>query len=237
MQAVFSDLEIIWWWGAGTFVHSFKFAADFDSPLEQVLAMSREFDLTHTWNRYVTESVILAEPSIFESTVYAASWLPFPFPHIDVVVAARGMDLADVSFWAVLGAACDDKLCLACCAVLFCMLCCAELCCAVRCYAAALCCGPVLCCAVQCITLILSGFQAHVSVLRFLLGICSLACRQSNRTAVQTVQQDCCSDCPTGTLNTDSENSRTQVALRVTMARLCNAPLHAVLMQPSALGP
>ena len=59
--------------------------------------MSREFDLTHTWNRYVTESVILAEPSIFESTLYSASWLPFPFPHLDVVVKARGIDLADVS--------------------------------------------------------------------------------------------------------------------------------------------
>ena len=58
--------------------------------------MSREFDLTHTWNRYVTESIILSEPSIFESTLYAASWLPFPFPHIDVVVNARGIDLAEV---------------------------------------------------------------------------------------------------------------------------------------------
>lgn len=58
--------------------------------------MSREFDLTHLWNRYVLESLILAEPSIFQSTLYAASWLPFPFPHIDVVVEARGIDLADV---------------------------------------------------------------------------------------------------------------------------------------------
>ena len=195
MQAVFSDLEIIWWWGAGTFVHSFKFAADFDSPLEQVLAMSREFDLTHTWNRYVTESVILAEPSIFESTVYAASWLPFPFPHIDVVVAARGMDLADVSFWAVLGAACDDKLCLACCAVLFCMLCCAELCCAVLCYAAALCCGPVLCCAVLCCAV-------HHSDSEWLPGTCFCIAFSTwhLQSCMQTVQQDCCSDSPTGLL-------------------------------------
>jgi len=77
-------------------VHSFKFSADFNSPLEHILAMSREFDLTHLWNRYVLESLILAEPSIFQSTLYAASWLPFPFPHIDVVVEARGIDLADV---------------------------------------------------------------------------------------------------------------------------------------------
>ena len=82
---------------SGTSVHSFKFAADFDSPLEHLLAMSREFDLTYIWNRYVLDSIILAEPSIFESTLYAASWLPFPFPHIDVVVQARGIDLADVS--------------------------------------------------------------------------------------------------------------------------------------------
>ena len=77
-------------------MHSFKFSADFNSPLEHILAMSREFDLTHLWNRYVLESLILAEPSIFQSTLYAASWLPFPFPHIDVVVEARGIDLADV---------------------------------------------------------------------------------------------------------------------------------------------
>ena len=120
--------------GAGTLVHSFKFAADFESPLEHVLAMSREFDLTHTWNRYVTESIILAEPSIFENTVYAASWLPFPFPHIDVVVSARGIDLADVSFWDALVAAGDHGLCLACCANLLCAtLCCAVLRCAVHC--------------------------------------------------------------------------------------------------------
>lgn len=59
--------------------------------------MSREFDLTSIWNRYVLDSLILTEPSIFESTLYAASWLPFPFPHIDVVVQARGIDLADLA--------------------------------------------------------------------------------------------------------------------------------------------
>ncbi|KAL3137283.1 hypothetical protein ABBQ32_006825 [Trebouxia sp. C0010 RCD-2024] len=89
------DLQVMYRHHPGTSVHSFKFAADFNSPLEHILAMSREFDLTHSWNRYVTESVILSEPSIFESTLYAASWLPFPFPHIDVVVSARGIDLAD----------------------------------------------------------------------------------------------------------------------------------------------
>ncbi len=83
-------------YAAGTSIHSFKFSADFNSPLEHLLAMSREFDLTHIWNRYVLDSTILAEPSIFQSTLYAASWLPFPFPHIDVVVEARGIDLADV---------------------------------------------------------------------------------------------------------------------------------------------
>lgn len=93
----FMECEKAYGCHAGTSVHSFKFAADFNSPLEHILAMSREFDLTHSWNRYVTESVILSEPSIFESTLYAASWLPFPFPHIDVVVSARGIDLADVS--------------------------------------------------------------------------------------------------------------------------------------------
>lgn len=78
-------------------MHSFKFAADFDTPLEHLLSLSREFDLTSTWNSYVLDSMILQEPSIFESTVYSGSWLPFPFPSIDCVVQARGVDLADVS--------------------------------------------------------------------------------------------------------------------------------------------
>lgn len=99
LELHFVEPEKVCCYHAGTSVHSFKFAADFDSPLQHILAMSREFDLTHSWNRYVTESVILAEPSIFESTLYAASWLPFPFPDIDLVVAARGIDLAEVSFW------------------------------------------------------------------------------------------------------------------------------------------
>ena len=102
--------------------------------------MSREFDLTYTWNRYVIESLILAEPSIFESTLYASSWLPFPFPHLDVVVTARGIDLADVSV-----------SCLPCCKSLHAMLCCAVLCCAVLCCAVlghAVLCHAVLCCSV-----------------------------------------------------------------------------------------
>ncbi len=114
--------------------------------------MSREFDLTHTWNRYVTKSVILAEPSIFESTLYAASWLPFPFPHIDVVVAARGIDLADVSSWAALVV---TSICS--------VLCYAELCCAVLCI--------MLQYAVLCVVVVLEGFQACVHVL--LLLICT----------------------------------------------------------------
>ena len=93
----FLDLQAHLRRAAGTDIHSFKFAADFDTPLENLLALSREFDLTSTWNSYVLDSIILEEPSIFESTVYSGSWLPFPFPAIDVVVQARGFDLADVS--------------------------------------------------------------------------------------------------------------------------------------------
>ena len=169
--------EIVWCWNAGTLVHSFKFAADFDSPLEHMLAMSREFDLTHTWNRYVTESMILAEPSIFESTIYAASWLPFPFPHIDVVVTARGVDLADVRCQAAFVAASHHRVLLFCSGVSFAVLLCSSL-------FDSLLTDSVLCCAVLC-----CAWHHHISVC--LLGMCSCAafCPWHMQSCLRT---DCC---------------------------------------------
>ena len=82
---------------AGTSVHSFKFEAVFDAPVEHLLALAREFDLTSSWNKYTLDSTILHEESIFETVVYAAAWMPPPFPQADSVLQARGLDLAEVS--------------------------------------------------------------------------------------------------------------------------------------------
>ena len=78
-------------------MHSFKFEAVFDAPVEHMLALAREFDLTSSWNKYTLDSTILHEESIFETVVYAAAWLPPPFPQPDSVLQARGLDLAEVS--------------------------------------------------------------------------------------------------------------------------------------------
>jgi hypothetical protein len=78
----------------GTQVHSIKFEASFDAPVEHLLSLAREFDLTKTWNKFCTDSVILSEPSIFESYVYGSAWMLFPFPQMDTLVHAHGVDLA-----------------------------------------------------------------------------------------------------------------------------------------------
>lgn len=62
--------------------------------------MAREFDLMKTWNKYVTDSRLLHAPTIWESWVYGALWMPFPFPQIDALATGRGYDLSDVSFHA-----------------------------------------------------------------------------------------------------------------------------------------
>ncbi len=80
----------------GTRVHAVKFCATFNCPVEQLLALAREFDLTSMWNSFVLDSTVLHEPSIFESFVYAGNWLPFPFSCMDAVIHARGVDLSEV---------------------------------------------------------------------------------------------------------------------------------------------
>ncbi|KAK9818228.1 hypothetical protein WJX72_009079 [[Myrmecia] bisecta] len=89
------ELKVLYRHEKGTKVHSLKFEATFDCPLSHLLALAREFDLTSTWNRYVLDSTVIHEPSIFESFIYAAAWLPFPFTHQDVLLHARGADCAE----------------------------------------------------------------------------------------------------------------------------------------------
>ena len=46
--------------------------------------------------RYVVEARVLAKPSIFQRVCYSATWMPFPFPHIDICIASQGYDLGEV---------------------------------------------------------------------------------------------------------------------------------------------
>ncbi|PRW59375.1 START-like domain [Chlorella sorokiniana] len=79
----------------GTTVHSLKFAAVFDHPLEHLLALAHEFDLIVTWNKFSLASDMLAEPSIFESYVYGAQWMMKPFKHMQALLRCCGFDLAE----------------------------------------------------------------------------------------------------------------------------------------------
>ncbi|KAI7841817.1 hypothetical protein COHA_004346 [Chlorella ohadii] len=79
----------------GTTVHSLKFAAVFEHPLEHLLALAHEFDLIVTWNKFSLASEMLAEPSIFESYVYGAQWMMKPFKHMQALLRCRGFDLAE----------------------------------------------------------------------------------------------------------------------------------------------
>jgi len=78
-------------------VHHIKMDAILPHPLERPLSLAREFDLMTTWNHYIVESQLLYAPTIWESTVYAGLWMPFPFPHMDCLGTGRGFDISEVS--------------------------------------------------------------------------------------------------------------------------------------------
>lgn len=67
-------------------------------PLERPLALAREFDLMSSWNHYVLDSSLLHVPTIWQSWVYAALWMPFPFPQMDALAQGRGYDLSEVRY-------------------------------------------------------------------------------------------------------------------------------------------
>ena len=77
-------------------VHHIKMDATLPHPLERPLSLAREFDLMTTWNHYIVESQLLHAPTIWESTVYAGLWMPFPFPQMDCLGTGRGFDLSEV---------------------------------------------------------------------------------------------------------------------------------------------
>ena len=77
-------------------MHCIKMEAVLSCPLEHALALAREFDLVSEWNSYVTDSLLLAAPTIWQSWVYGSTWMPFPIPQMDAVAQGRGYDLGEV---------------------------------------------------------------------------------------------------------------------------------------------
>ncbi|KAK9842693.1 hypothetical protein WJX74_000794 [Apatococcus lobatus] len=88
------DLSVWYQHKSGSPIHSVRLEGTFATSIECLLAMGREFDLASTWNSYMLDSLILSEPSLFEATLYASNWLPFPFSPCDCIVHAKGYDLA-----------------------------------------------------------------------------------------------------------------------------------------------
>lgn len=77
--------------------HHIKMESVLPHPLERPLSLAREFDLMNSWNHYITDSQMLLAPSIWQSYVYAAMWMPFPFPQMECLGTGRGYDLSKVS--------------------------------------------------------------------------------------------------------------------------------------------
>lgn len=89
------DMRIMYRHRKGDAKHSFRFEAIYDCPVSHLMAITREFDLLSTWNKYSKESAILAEPSTFESVLYTAQWMPFPLTELDLVVHSQWSDLLE----------------------------------------------------------------------------------------------------------------------------------------------
>ena len=83
----------------GTREHTVRFEATIKAPLEHLLALCSEIDLSPGWNRFVVDdaAVVARARAEFCSFYYAAQWSPRPFPQMDSCVRVRGHDAYDSS--------------------------------------------------------------------------------------------------------------------------------------------
>lgn len=79
----------------GTSRHRVRFEVELPHPMEHLVALLHEWDLLSSWNTTCRDTIVLESPSLWEGTVYTAQWMPFPFPDGQVLVRAKGHDLAD----------------------------------------------------------------------------------------------------------------------------------------------
>ncbi|EIE25651.1 hypothetical protein COCSUDRAFT_39952 [Coccomyxa subellipsoidea C-169] len=91
-----SDLKVLYKHVKGQPYHSVRMEAILDAPIEHALAMAVEFDLVKTWNRFVTDSVILHAKKRrypFLSYFYGSMWTPFVI--FGACVKAEGYDIGE----------------------------------------------------------------------------------------------------------------------------------------------
>jgi len=81
----------------GTKEHTVRFEATIMAPLEHLLALCSEIDLSPGWNRFVVDAAVVARTAKFCSFYYASQWSPRPFPQMDSCVRVRGHDAYDSS--------------------------------------------------------------------------------------------------------------------------------------------
>ena len=81
----------------GTKEHTVRFEATLAAPLEHLLALCSEIDLSPGWNGFVVDAAVVARTAKFCSFYYASQWSPRPFPQMDSCVRVRGHDAYDTS--------------------------------------------------------------------------------------------------------------------------------------------
>jgi hypothetical protein len=88
-----SELQVLYHHAAGSQMHSIACSGTVPAPARDVLAIAREFDLVQTWQRFVTDTIVLATAGLFQVDVYASVWTPPPLCHRDFSVRIVGHDL------------------------------------------------------------------------------------------------------------------------------------------------
>lgn len=74
-------------------VHSVRVEAIYDWPLDCLFAVAREFDVVGSYNTFALDHSVLAEPSIFESIVYAGTYMPFPMKALELILSVKWANL------------------------------------------------------------------------------------------------------------------------------------------------
>ncbi|KAL6764870.1 hypothetical protein V8C86DRAFT_2465022 [Haematococcus lacustris] len=63
--------------------------------LQHPLCLSREFDLSKTWNKYAVDSLFLKEWSMAEMLCLAVMWFPWPLSNVNMLFSVVGIDLLE----------------------------------------------------------------------------------------------------------------------------------------------
>ena len=74
---------------------SIRFVAPFDVPCTSLAAIAREFDLVTSWNKFCSNALILSVHSLMSLSIYAESWLPWPYANRSLILKALACDVLD----------------------------------------------------------------------------------------------------------------------------------------------